>query len=70
MRGNERIHFLSWIITIYSPEDSAKGSAIMGPFIGVGFALAILLNPMNAIMGFGFWLAIMYYIYKRQQTSA
>jgi hypothetical protein len=68
MKGNQSIHFLEWIITLYSHENSASGGPFMGSFIGVGFALAILLNPINAILGFGLWLAIMYYIYKRQQT--
>jgi hypothetical protein len=69
MKGNHSIHFLDWIITLYSNEDAAIGSSLMGIFIGVGFGLAILLNPINALLGFGLWLAIMYYIYKRQQTS-
>ncbi len=69
MKGNQSTHFLEWIITLYSHENSANGGVLMGPFIGVGFALAILLNPINAMLGFGLWLAIMYYIFKRQQTS-
>ncbi len=68
MNGKKFLYFLDWIILLYHHPRSSVSSTMMGLFIGAGFGLTILLNPMNALLGFGLWLAIMYYIYKRHQT--
>lgn len=43
-------------------------AVIVGTTIVIGFIFGLFANPINTLLGMAVWLAVMYYVFKRERS--
>lgn len=71
--GNERrkgvkyMEFARWIKDKLF-DFGAVFAIIVGTTIIIGFIFGLFANPINTLLGTAVWLAVLYYVFKRERS--
>lgn len=61
------MEFIRWIVEKLC-DFGTVFAVIVGTTIVIGFAFGLFTNPVNTLLGLTLWLAVMYYVFKRERS--